>query len=159
MFRKDAMKTPATRLLDSKKRNYRPLYYSVEDGHVDGLSVASKLQIPPNLLYKTLVLESKSFKNYVFLVPSDKELNLKQAAKFLKEKSLDLLPLSRLKSLTGYEKGGCSPLAMKKNLPTFIYKEAKNQKLIYVSGGKLGLSLEIPPKLLEEFLDLTYLDI
>lgn len=153
------MKTPATRLLDSKRMDYKPLLYPVDDGLIDGLSVASKLKIPPNLLYKTLVLEAKSKKNYVFLVPSDKELDLKQAAKLLKEKSLGLLPLSKLKGLTGYDKGGCSPLAMKKSLPTFIYKEAKDQKSIYVSGGKIGLSLEISPELLEKFLDLTYLDL
>lgn len=148
------MKTSALRLLESRHLPYTLHSYTAEDGLLDGLSVARKLGISPGDLYKTLLLENKNHQIFVFLIPSDQELDLKKAARFLGEKSLHLVSIGDIKPLSGYEKGGCSPLGMKKNFPTYIEGEALQKSAIFVSAGKIGLTLEISPKVLEELLPL-----
>ena len=114
------MKTPVIRLLDQKKKAYTLHTYSIEDGLLDGKSVVKKLNVKEEDLYKTLVLQGSSQKVYVFLVPTSEELNMKKTAAQLGEKKVSLLPPKELKQLTGYEKGGCSPLAMKKAFPVYL---------------------------------------
>lgn len=153
------MKTPALRLLDQKKIPYTAHHYEIEDGLLDGKSVVNKLGVDEDTLYKTLVLQSAEKKIFVFLVPVSKELDLKKAASFLQVKKLHLLPLKELKPLTGYEKGGCSSLAMKKTYPVYLDEEAKEKKAIYINGGAIGVSIELSPKDLESLVDLSYLEL
>ena len=153
------MKTPALRLLDQKKIPYTAHHYEIQDGLLDGKSVVKKLGIDEDTLYKTLVLQSAEKKIFVVLVPVSKELDLKKAACFLQVKKLNLLPLKELKPLTGYEKGGCSPLAMKKAYPVYLDEVAKNKTTIYVNGGAIGISIELSPKDLERVVDLSYLEL
>lgn len=150
------MKTPALRLLDQKKIKYVLHHYSIDDGLLDGKSVAKKLGVTEEDLFKTLVFQTAEHKALVFLVPVSEELDLKKAAALLGTKKLSLLPLQELKPLTGYEKGGCSPLAMKKPLPVYLSQEVKGKDTLLINGGALGLSIQLSPTELEELLDLHY---
>ncbi len=153
------MKTPVIRLLDQKKKAYTLHTYSIEDGLLDGKSVVKKLNVKEEDLYKTLVLQGSSHKVYVFLVPTSEELNMKKTAAQLGEKKVSLLPLKELKQLTGYEKGGCSPLAMKKAFPVYLPESSRDKDSILINGGALGLSVELSPKVLDELLELHHYDL
>jgi Cys-tRNA(Pro)/Cys-tRNA(Cys) deacylase len=135
-------KTNVMRLLDGKKINYQSYNY-VSSGVVSGIEVASVLEQDPNKVFKTLVTESGSKKNYVFLVPVEKELDLKKAAKAVGEKSISMIKSKDLLPLTGYIHGGCSPIGMKKQFPTVIHNTAESFDTILFSGGKIGYQVEI----------------
>ncbi|MEE6452739.1 Cys-tRNA(Pro) deacylase [Gottfriedia acidiceleris] len=139
-------KTNAMRMLDSKKVSYITLNYDSNDGKIDGVSVANKIKKDPELVYKTLVSISQSKAIYVFVIPVEKELDLKLAAKAAGEKKVELLPVKDLLASTGYVRGGCSPIGMKKQYPTFIEESVNNIEEIIVSGGKIGIQLQLNAK-------------
>lgn len=136
-------KTNAMRILDGKKIEYKSFSYEAEDGKIDGVSVAAKVGKKNDEVYKTLVAESTSRELYVFAIPVDKELDLKKAAKVCGEKKIDLIAVKDILAKTGYIRGGCSPVGMKKNYKTFIDSSAENLETITVSGGKIGLQIEL----------------
>ncbi|ANU22341.1 Cys-tRNA(Pro) deacylase [Planococcus donghaensis] len=142
---KKIAKTNAARMLDKEKIPYELLHYSVEDGKVDGVSVADKIGYSPELVYKTLVASGVSKQIYVFVIPVAEELDLKKAAKAAGEKKIDMIPVKDILSLTGYVRGGCSPVGMKKPFPTFVSTEAEQLSQLIVSAGKIGMQLKLSP--------------
>lgn len=138
-------KTNAMRLLDGLKIPYQAVEYEVSDGLLDALSVAAKTQLPPSDCYKTLVTEG-AHGHYVFVIPGNRELDLKKAAKACGEKKIEMLPQKELKGLTGYIHGGCSPLGMKKSFPTYIDQRAEALDRLACSGGQVGLQMVLDPK-------------
>lgn len=138
-------KTNAMRMLDKAKIKYDLIHYEVEDGKIDGISVALKVNKDVNSVFKTLVTEGKSGEHYVFVIPVSEELDLKKAAKVSGEKSINMLPSKNLLPLTGYIHGGCSPVGMKKKLKTFIHDSINNISEITVSGGKRGIQVCLAP--------------
>lgn len=138
-------KTNAVRLLDQQKIVYDLFEYEVSDGQVDGVSVANKIQQPVEKVFKTLVATAGPGKVFVFLVPVSSELNLKSAAKAAGEKKIEMLAVKDLLGLTGYIRGGCSPLGMKRLYPTFIDDSAKELDTMIVSAGKIGMQIHLKP--------------
>jgi len=138
-------KTNAVRLLDQQNVSYSLFEYEVNDGKIDGVSVAQKIDQPVEKVFKTLVATGGPGKVYVFLVPVAAELNLKAAAKVAEAKKIEMLPVKDLLSLTGYVRGGCSPLGMKKLFPTFIDDSAKQLDTMIVSAGKIGMQIHLKP--------------
>ncbi|RDI42303.1 Cys-tRNA(Pro) deacylase [Falsibacillus pallidus] len=139
------MKTNAVRMLDSKKIAYEVLSYSHDDGKIDGVSVAGKINRDPKTVFKTLVTVGNSKQNYVFIVPVEEELDLKKAAAAAGEKKVEMLPSKDIQKTTGYIRGGCSPVGMKKLFPTFVDGTAADLEKIVVSAGKIGLQIELKP--------------
>jgi Cys-tRNA(Pro)/Cys-tRNA(Cys) deacylase len=135
-------KTNAMRLLDKSGIPYKVHFYE-SDGFMDGVSVAGKLGIPEDQVYKTLVVQGKSKEYYVCLIPVMDELDLKKTAKLFGEKSVDMIPAKDIIKVTGYVRGGCSPVGMKKKFATAIDQTALEKKDIYVSGGRLGAQIMI----------------
>ena len=135
-------KTNVMRILDQKKITYISHNY-LDTGAVSGTEVAEALGEGPEMVFKTLVTVGKSRTNYVFVVPVNKELNLKKAAQSVGEKSIEMLKSKELLPLTGYIHGGCSPIGMKKQFVTTIDKSAKEQERIIFSGGKIGYQVEM----------------
>jgi Cys-tRNA(Pro)/Cys-tRNA(Cys) deacylase len=133
-------KTNVMRLLDKSRVPYKMHFYE-SDGFMDGVSVASKLGIPKDQAYKTLVVQGKSKEYYVCVIPVMDELELKKTAKVFEEKSVEMIPAKDIIKVTGYVRGGCSPIGMKKNYKTVIDKQALGEKDIYVSGGRLGAQI------------------
>ncbi|MDE5718659.1 MAG: Cys-tRNA(Pro) deacylase [Lachnospiraceae bacterium] len=135
-------KTNAIRLLEQKKLQFKVHDYSQSDA-VSGMEVADYLKENPDRVFKTLVTVGKSASHYVFLVPVNRELDLKKAAKAVNEKSIDMIKAKDLLPLTGYIHGGCSPVGMKKFFTTVIDTEAERFEEIFFSGGKIGLQIEM----------------
>ncbi|WIV17617.1 Cys-tRNA(Pro) deacylase [Paenibacillus polygoni] len=149
-------KTNAMRMLDKQKVSYDMLTYSVDDGDIDGLSVARKVGRSPELVYKTLVAQGSNTKGYfVFVIPVQCELDLKKAAKGAKEKKIELIAVKDLLEVTGYIRGGCSPIGMKKRYPVFIDEQAKDLDKMIISAGKVGFQLEIETNQLVKVTDAT----
>lgn len=138
-------KTNVMRLLDQKKVAYTPHWYAHPDGAVDGASVAAMLGKDPAAVCKTLVTQGASKKYYVFVIPVLTELDLKAAAKAVREKSIEMIKQAQLLPLTGYVHGGCSPVGMKKQFPTVFDQSVENQPTITVSAGKIGCQVEVAP--------------
>ena len=151
-------KTNVMRLLDGAKIPYREHCY-VESGVVSGIDVARELGQDPDRVFKTLVTQGANKAHYVFVVPVDKELDLKKAAKATGEKSIAMIPAKELLPLTGYIHGGCSPIGMKKFFPTTVDASARDKDTICVSAGKIGYQVELSPADLEKMIRLTYADI
>ncbi len=138
-------KTNVMRILDKAKITYTAHFYSHDDGLIDAVSVAGKLGQPAERVFKTLVTRGAS-KNYlVFVLPADKELNLKAAAKAVGEKSIEMIHVSEINAVTGYIRGGCSPIGMKKAFRTTLDESALAYPTIMVSGGKIGTQVELSP--------------
>ncbi|MBM7690607.1 Cys-tRNA(Pro)/Cys-tRNA(Cys) deacylase [Peribacillus deserti] len=136
-------KTNAMRILDKEKIDYQFLTYENKDGKIDGISVANKIGKPHELVFKTLVTIGKANSIHVFVIPVEAELDFKKAAKAAAEKKLDMLPVKDIQKWTGYIRGGCSPVGMKKLYPTYIDSGAEGLEKIIVSGGKIGVQLEM----------------
>jgi Cys-tRNA(Pro)/Cys-tRNA(Cys) deacylase len=136
-------KTNAIRLLDSKKISYQLMTYDNIDGKIDGVSVAQKINKEVKIVYKTLVAQGGSKALYVFIIPVEEELDLKKAAKAAGEKKVEMIPVKDIQKWTGYIRGGCSPIGMKKHYTTFIDQSAKELETIVVSGGKIGIQVEL----------------
>lgn len=144
------IKTNAMRILDAKKISYGMLTYDNRDGRIDGISVAEKMGKDPSGVYKTLVAEGASKNIYVFVIPVAKELNLKKAARVTAEKKVEMVAVKDIQRLTGYIRGGCSPIGMKKEYRTFIDDSCLQHDTIIVSAGKIGVQIEVPPVDLKE---------
>ena len=138
-------KTNVMRVLDQKKIRYTPHQYPHGEAVPDGVTVARLTGLDPARVFKTLVTVGASKKNYVFVIPVEKELDLKAAAKAVREKSIAMLRQSELLPLTGYIHGGCSPVGMKKALPTVIHESAQALETMAVSAGKVGFQVELSP--------------
>lgn len=136
-------KTNAMRILDSQKIHYQLMTYDNNDGKIDGVSVAGKINKDPNIVYKTLVAQGASKNIFVFIIPVEAELDLKKAAKAAGEKNVEMIPVKDIQKWTGYIRGGCSPIGMKKQYSTYIDQSASNLETIVVSGGKIGIQLEV----------------
>ena len=141
-YMKKQEKTNVMRILDQKKINYNSYDYRGTNA-VSGMEVATSLNEDPNKVFKTLVTVAKSKINYVFVVPVNKELDLKKAAKAVGEKSVEMIKSKELLPLTGYIHGGCSPIGMKKQFKTVIDKSASNFETFIFSGGKIGYQVEV----------------
>lgn len=131
------------RILDKKKIGYELLTYENKDGKIDGLSVAEKIGKDAAKVFKTLVAQGASKELYVFIIPVADELDLKKGAKAAGEKKIEMIPVKEIQKWTGYIRGGCSPVGMKKGYSTFIHEGARQLETIIVSGGKIGLQLEL----------------
>ncbi len=138
------------RLLDKAKIKYEPHEYPHGSEAVDGLTVAKLCGFDPECVFKTLVARGTSKNVYVFVIPVSSELDLKKAAKAAGEKSVEMVKVSEINALTGYIRGGCSPVGMKKRYPTFINESAKAKNTVYVSAGKIGSQVELEPLALAE---------
>lgn len=138
-------KTNVMRVLDQKKVPYTPHHYAHPNGAVDGASVAALIDKDPASVCKTLVTQGASKKYYVFVIPVLKELDLKAAAKAVREKSIEMIKQAQLFPLTGYVHGGCSPVGMKKQFPTVFDQSVEELDTITVSAGKIGAQVEVAP--------------
>ena len=138
-------KTNVMRILDQKKIPYTP--HSIGDNtKLSGKEVAEALGKDPDTVFKTLVTSGKTGNKYVFVIPINKELDLKKAAKAVSEKSIEMLKQKDLLPLTGYVHGGCSPIGMKKIFTTCIDISAEEKEKICFSAGKIGFQVELSPK-------------
>ena len=151
-------KTNVMRILDQKKINYNTYSY-IDTDAISGMEVALVLGQNPNQVFKTLVTVSGKNINYVFVVPVNKELDLKKAAKVVGEKSIEMIKSKELLSLTGYIHGGCSPIGMKKMFKTVIDESCKNFETIIFSGGKIGYQVELKLEDIEKVIRVEYNDI
>lgn len=141
------IKTNVMRILDQKKIPYTAHTYPHEEGvAVDGVTVAQSMGQEPGRVFKTLVTRGASGAYYVFDVPVAESLHLKKAAKAVGEKSVEMIHQKELLPLTGYVHGGCSPVGMKKQLPTVLHESALDWPTIVVSGGKIGSQVELSPQ-------------
>lgn len=138
-------KTNVMRLLDKAKVNYVPHEYPHGDSAVDGVTVARLGGIAPQFVFKTLVARGVSKSIYVFVIPVASELDLKKAARSAGEKSVEMVHVNELLGLTGYVRGGCSPIGMRKRYKTFIDKSAEDKDRMFVSAGKIGYQIELSP--------------
>ena len=157
-MKKNNEKTNVMRILDQNKINYKSYCY-VDSGVISGIDVATVLNQNPDQVFKTLVTVGSSKNNYVFLVPVNKELNLKKAAKAAGEKSIEMIKSKELLPLTGYIHGGCSPIGMKKQFKTIIDASAEGFATILFSGGKIGYQVETSLDELAMLLNFELVDI
>lgn len=140
-----AQKTNVMRLLEQKKISYTPHEYPHGEEAVDGLTVANICGQDPARVFKTLVARGASKNIFVFVIPVTGELDLKKAAKASGEKSIVMIHVSEINALTGYVRGGCSPVGMKKQYRTYFDISAKDKETIMVSAGKIGYQVELNP--------------
>lgn len=155
---KNEVKTNAMRILDRLKISYEYTTYECDE-FTDGVQVADKLGYPHELVYKTLVTIGKSGGYYVFVIPIEAEIDFKKAARTVKEKSLEMLHLKDLTKVTGYIRGGCTAIGMKKQFPTVIQESAKKLEQIHISGGRLGMQLKLSPFDLQKAANAEFADV
>ena len=141
---KKELKTNAMRILDKNKIPYEYMTYECEE-FISGVMTADKTGHPHELVYKTLVTTGKSGEHYVCVIPIDAEWTLKHAANPVSEKSVEMLPVKEITKVTGYVRGGCTAIGMKKQFLTVIDSSAAQFEFIYISGGKIGMQLKINP--------------
>lgn len=144
MAKEKTIKTNAMRILDRYKMPYKTHFYNC-GSFIDGTQIARLLGQPLEQVFKTLVTQGKSGEYFVFVLPVAEELDLKKAASAAGQKSLSMLPVKEINSVTGYIRGGCTAIGMKKQFSTFLDKTAENQTTIIISGGKMGVQLELSP--------------
>ncbi len=156
---KSKVKTNAMRILDSNNIEYNIYSYDVGKNHVDGIEVASKIGKDVKVVYKTLVAQGLSKEYYVYVIPVNENLDLKKAAKASKEKNIEMIPVKDINKVTGYIRGGCSPIGMKKLYKTFANISAKELNRIIVSAGKVGYQIELSPTDLQKLVKLEFEDI
>lgn len=152
-------KTNAMRILDAKKVPYEMLSYDNKDGKIDGISVAEKINKNPEEVYKTLVTQGASKNLFVFVIPVEKELDLKKAAKAALEKKIEMIPVKDIQKWTGYIRGGCSPIGMKKDYKTFLDKSCLSLETMIVSGGRIGVQIVLEPNQLMELTKAQFEDV
>lgn len=138
------MKTNAMRILDKNKISYETITYECDE-FIDGLHTAEKTGAPVEQSFKTLVAQGKSKEYYVLVIPIAEEVDLKAAARVLGEKSIEMIHVKDITAVTGYVRGGCSPLGMKKKYKTIIQESAEKYSEIYVSGGRIGSTIKVNP--------------
>jgi Cys-tRNA(Pro)/Cys-tRNA(Cys) deacylase len=153
------VKTNAMRILDAKKIAYEVLTYDNKDGKIDGVSVAAKIGKNPHEVYKTLVTQGASKDLFVFVIPVEEELDLKKCAKAAGEKKVEMIPVKDIQKWTGYIRGGCSPVGMKKEYKTFLDESGQELPTIIVSGGKIGVQIVVSPQDLKDVTDAEFADL
>ena len=151
-------KTNAMRIIERKKLKYEAIFYE-SDGFLDGITIADKLEKPRNMVFKTLVTEGKSREYFVFVLPVEKELDLKKAAKTVGEKSVEMINVNDILKVSGYIRGGCSPIGMKREYKTVVDGSALKLDEIMFSGGKRGLQLVMNPNDLKTATNCIFADI
>lgn len=152
-------KTNAARLLDAAKIPYRLISYQVDENDLSATHLAQQLQEYISCVFKTLVLRGDKTGVFVCVIPGDKELDLKKAAKVSGNKSCAMVQMKELLSLTGYIRGGCSPIGMRKPYPAYIHQTCLQHEKIYISAGCRGLQLYIAPTDLIHFASLQVADL
>ena len=145
------IKTNAMRMLDKAKIEYEPKEYEVDENDLSGVSIARKLGLCCGMVFKTLVARGDKTGPIVMCIPSDCEIDLKKAASVTKNKKIEMIHVKDLLSLTGYIRGGCSPIGMKKKFPTFVDEACNNFEKITVSAGIKGCQLLLDRAKLVEF--------
>ena len=158
MSKSKEIKTNAMRILDRMKIPYEAHTYECEE-FVDALQIADMLHLPYEKVYKTLVTVGSSKNYFVFVIPIDQELDLKKAAKVVGEKSLSMIHVKEIQQVTGYIRGGCTAVGMKKQYVTRIDESAEKLEKIVVSGGKIGTQLELRPDDLKKAAGAEYADV
>lgn len=138
-------KTNAVRLLDKEKIEYKLIPYQVDESDLSAIHAAEQLHEPVEQVFKTLVLKGDKSGYFVCIIPGAEELDLKAAAKISGNKSCDMIPMKELLNITGYIRGACSPIGMKKLFPTYIDKSYEAFEYIYISAGKRGLQIQLNP--------------
>lgn len=151
--------TNAMRLLKAARVPFEVREYEVDESDLSGVHIAKSLGISPDCMFKTLVARGESGGIYVFCIPSASELDLKKCASLVGEKKIEMVHVKELLSLTGYIRGGCSPVGMKKKYPTYMDETATLFSPIYVSAGARGAQLVIDPEVLAAFADITFCDL
>ena len=146
-------KTNAMRLLESAQIEYRALEYEVDENDLSGMHIAHQLSMEPDMMFKTIVARGEKQGILVFCIPVSCEIDLKKAAQAAGDKRVELLPVKELLGITGYIRGGCSPVGMKKKFPTFIDETCLIFDQITVSAGVRGCQLLLDPEKLVAFLD------
>jgi len=152
------VKTNAMRFLDTKKIPYKFKIYEVGE-FIDGVRATEISGTPLELSYKTLVTLGKSGGHFVFVIPVDAELDMKKAAKAAGEKSVELIPVKDITAVTGYVRGGCSPIGMKKQFKTVIDISAEKLETFFISGGRIGTSIEVSPTALADAIRASFAEI
>ncbi len=147
------LKTNAMRILDKAGITYNTYSYDSVDGLIDGISVAKKISRPVDQVYKTLVTQGSSREYYVFVIPVTDELDLKAAARAVNEKSIEMIKVSDINKITGYIRGGCSPVGMKKEYKTVVNDSCLIQEKMIFSAGKIGYQIEMAP---DDLLNITH---
>lgn len=145
MAKEKINKTNVARLLDKAKVAYELIPYEVDESDLSAVHVAANLGEDVEQVFKTIVLHGEKSGYFVCVVPGDCEINLKKAAKVSGNKKCDLLPMKELLPTTGYIRGGCSPIGMKKHFATFIHHTAEHFPYVYISAGQRGLQIKISP--------------
>lgn len=158
MSRQKEIKTNAMRILESMKIPFEQHTYECDE-FIDGLQIADKLGQPYEKVYKTLVTKGSGRNYFVFVIPVAKELDLKAAARSVGEKSVEMLPVREINSVTGYIRGGCTAVGMKKQYVTRIDSTAEGMERIIVSGGRIGSQLELKPRDLARAAEAEFADI
>ncbi|MCR5148581.1 MAG: Cys-tRNA(Pro) deacylase [Eubacterium sp.] len=151
-------KTNVLRVLDSKKVAYQSYSYTA-DSTLSGEQIAELLNEDVKRVFKTLVTQGKTGQHYVFVIPVAEELDLKKAAKACGEKAVSMIKQKEMLPLTGYIHGGCSPIGMKKMFPTFVHISAKEYDKMFVSAGKVGMQVELPPQALVDIVNVKFDDL
>lgn len=152
-------KTNAARLLDRAKIAYELIPYRVDEEHLAATHVAEQLGEDIACVFKTLVLKGDRTGYFVCVVPGDHEVDLKAASKVSGNKKVDLIPMKELLPVTGYIRGGCSPIGMKKAFPTYIHASASEHPFIYISAGVRGLQLKLAPADLAAYVRAAFAEI
>ncbi len=152
-------KTNAMRRLDAAKIAYEVLEYTVDESDLSGTHLAHQLSLPYEMVFKTLVARGDKTGHIVFCIPVHCEIDLKRAAAATGNKRIEMVQVKELLSLTGYIRGGCSPIGMKKKFPTYFDASAREQAKITVSAGVRGAQLLIDTKTLCDFVDATYVSV
>lgn len=155
---KKEVKTNAMRILDRNHISYRVNHYECDE-FIDGVHIADQLGQSYEMTFKTLVMMGKSKQYYVFALPIAEEVDLKKAAKAVGEKNLEMVHVKDINQVTGYIRGGCTPIGMKKDYPTVIHESAKELPEIIISGGKLGVQIFLAPEDLLKVTSGRYADI
>ncbi len=158
MAKEKEIKTNAMRILEKERIPYGKYTYECDE-FTDGIAIADLLGLPYAKTYKTLVTIGKTKAYYVFVIPIDQELDLKKAAKAVGEKSVEMIHVKEINHVTGYIRGGCTAIGMKKKYPTVVDCSAKQLETMIVSGGKLGMQIELTPKNYEKATQCTFQDI
>lgn len=153
------VKTNAMRILDQYNIFYHIHEFKIGKEHIDGHQVAQLIQKSEEQVYKTLVLINHQNEYFVFVIPVVEHLDMKKASKAVGQKKLELLPLDQLTKVTGYVRGGCSPIGMKKTFTTIIDERAKSLSSFIISAGKRGYQIELDPTDLEKVITLQFADI
>ena len=159
MAKEKIQKTNAMRLLDSAGLDYEMASYDYDESDLSGVHAAAELGVAPEIVFKTLVTRGDGNAFFVFVIPVAESLDLKKAAKASGNKKIEMIHVKEMFDLTGYIRGGCSPIGMKKQYPTLIDETAVLFDKIYFSAGKRGVQIILAPDILSEFIGGDFADL